>query len=156
MNYAHIHLFLNHIPILAVPLAALFLGHGLWLKNPASQRFSLGVLFLAALVVLPVYFTGEPAEEVVERLPGVQESFIESHEDMALISLVLSLAAGLSAAVALVSSWRKDKTAHLLAMSALSIALAASASLLYTANLGGKIRHTELRSGGAPEVKSED
>ena len=156
MNFAHIHLILNHVPILAIPLCALFLGHSLWVKSAISQKFSLWVLLGAALLVLPVYFTGEPAEKVVEHLPGVEESFIESHEDMALVSLVLTIAAGVSAGVALAFGQR-EKIAKLLAASTLAMALAASVSLVYTANLGGKIRHTELRSAAsAPALKSED
>jgi hypothetical protein len=41
-----------------------------------------GGFVLTALLALPVYFTGEPAEKVVERLPGVTEPLIEEHENV--------------------------------------------------------------------------
>jgi hypothetical protein len=56
-----------------------FQGEG---KSEELKKMSLWVFVLVALVALPVYLTGEPAEEVVEHLPGVAESFIESYEEM--------------------------------------------------------------------------
>jgi hypothetical protein len=43
---------------------------------------------LVALLALPAYFTGEPAEEAVERAVGVTEQVIDAHEAAALVSLV--------------------------------------------------------------------
>ena len=158
MNLAHVHLILNHIPVIGIPVALAFLAYGIYVKNQPSQRFALLVLFGLAAMVLPVYFTGEPAEEVVEHLPGVAESFIEAHEDAAMFSLVLTLITGVAAFVAL---WfQKDpKKSRLRNFGVMGIASLAVLSLLYTANLGGKVRHTELRSSSAiqngAEVKTE-
>lgn len=148
MNLAHIHLILNHVPVIGIPVALAFLVYGIYIKNEPSQRFALLVLIGLAAVVLPVYFTGEPAEEVVEHLPGVAESFIEAHEDAAIYSLVLTLMSGAAAFIAL---WcQKDpKKSRILNFGVMGIASLAVLSLLYTANLGGKVRHTELRSGSA-------
>jgi len=148
MNLAHVHLMLNHIPIVGIPIALAFLVYGIYAKNQPSQRFALLVLFGLAVMVLPVYFTGEPAEEVVEHLPGVAESFIEAHEDAAMFSLVLTLITGAAAFIAL---WfqRDQKKSRLMNFGVMGAACLAVASLLYTANLGGKVRHTEFSSGVA-------
>lgn len=150
MNFAHIHLILNHIPVIGIPVALAFLVYGTYIKNQPSQRFALLVLIGLAAIVLPVYFTGEPAEEVIEHLPGVAESFIEAHEDAAMFSLVLTLITGAAAAIAF---WfQKDpKKGPLLNFVVMGVACLAVLSLLYTANLGGKVRHTELRSGSIIE-----
>lgn len=154
MNLAHLHLVLNHVPVLGIPVALVFLAYGINAKNQSSQRFALFVLIGLATMVLPVYFTGEPAEEVVEHLPGVAESFIEAHEDAAMFSLVLTLIAGTSAFAAL---WfQKDPNkSRLLNFGVLGIASLAVVSLLYTANLGGKVRHTELRSSVAAKPAAD-
>lgn len=145
MNLAHIHLILNHIPVVGIPVALAFLVYGIYIKNQPSQRFALLVLIGLAAVVLPVYFTGEPAEEVVEHLPGVAESFIEAHEDAAMVSLVLTMMTGAAAFIALL--FKNDpKKSRLLNFGVIGVASFAMISLLYTANLGGKVRHTELRS----------
>jgi predicted RND superfamily exporter protein len=101
-------------------------------------------------MVLPVYLTGEPAEEVVEHLPGVAESFIESHEDAAKFSLILTLATG---ALAFVALWfqKSESRRRLVNFGVMGLATVAFLSLAYTANLGGKIRHSELRMDSAPQ-----
>ncbi len=159
MNFAHLHLLMNHIPLIGIPVALSFLAHGLWTKNSSSQRFSLLVLTVLAAMVLPVYLTGEPAEEVVEHLPGVVESFIESHEDFAKFSLILTLATG---AFAFIGLWfqKNEVRRFWLNSGIMGIAIVALISLAYTANLGGKIRHSELRADlgvldGAPPAEGK-
>lgn len=43
MNFAHIHLLLNHIPVVGLPIALAFLGFGIFKRNKAVQQFSLVV-----------------------------------------------------------------------------------------------------------------
>jgi multisubunit Na+/H+ antiporter MnhB subunit len=154
MNFAHLHLVLNHVPVIGIPVALTFLVYGIFAKNQPSQRFALLVLIVLAAVVLPVYFTGEPAENVIEHLPGVAESFIDAHESAAMFSLVLTLSTG---AAALLALWfRNDlKKNRLLNFAVLGVASFAVLSLLYTANLGGKVRHTELRSDSSAQIGGE-
>ena len=146
MNLAHLHLVLNHIPVIGIPMALVFLIYGYRTKNHSSQRFALLVLIGLALMVLPVYLTGEPAEEVVEHLPGVAESLIESHEEAAKFSLVLTLITGATAFLAL---WFQEdsRKSRLLILSVVGIGSLAMLSLVNTANLGGKVRHTEFADG---------
>jgi uncharacterized membrane protein len=150
MNFAHIHLVLNHIPIIGIPVALVFLAYGMWTKHAVMTRFSLLVLAVVAVSVLPVYLTGEPAEEVVEHLPGVGESFIESHEDAGKLSFILTLITGSVALLAFF--FHANQTyGHILSYAVIAVACAAVLSLAYTANLGGQIRHTEFRTLGAEQ-----
>ncbi len=144
MNLAHLHLILNHIPVVGIPLAIVFLIYGMYSKNLSSQRFSLFILIGLTVMMVPVYLTGAPAEKFVEHLPGVAESFIEAHEDAALYSLILSLMTGM---LALLGLWfqKNLKRSRQINFCILCCGIFTAASLLYTANLGGKIRHTELR-----------
>lgn len=147
MNFAHLHLLINHIPVIGIPVALLFLAYGLFTKNTSVQRFSLLIIFGLAAIALPVYLTGEPAEEVIEHLPGVVESFIESHEDTALVSLVLTLVTGAAAFLALFFQKAESKR-RIFNFAVMGLAIISVMSLAYAANLGGKIRHTELRAEG--------
>lgn len=155
MNYAHLHLIINHLPILGIPFATVFLAHGLWKGNSESQKFSLLMLVLISLLVLPVYFTGDPAEHQIEELPGVLESFIHMHEEAAEVSLVLTLLAGASALVSLWALMKRKLWTRKVMMATFALSVIAAGSLGYTGNLGGKVRHTEVRSGNAaaPEEK---
>ncbi len=155
MNFAHLHLVMNHIPVIGIPVALIFLACGMYFKNIPTQKFALIVLVCLSAMVLPVYLTGEPAEEVVEHLPGVVESFIESHEDAAKFSLILTLLTGASAFLALWFQNNQSKR-RLINLSVMAIASIALLSLLYTANLGGKIRHTELRADEASSASVSD
>jgi hypothetical protein len=79
-------------PILPVDIAVWEVRGGMTEKH--RVLFSLGVFVFTALLALPVYFIGEPAEEVVEHLPGVAKSLIEKHENAALFALLMAGGAG--------------------------------------------------------------
>lgn len=155
MNLAHIHLILNHVPVIGIPVALAFLLFGLFSRNRPTQYFALMILAALAAIALPVYFTGEPAEKAIGHLPGFAESFVEAHEDAALFSLIVTLAVGATAAGAL---WFQadEKKSRKLNFAVAAVACVAVLSLMYTANLGGLIRHTELRSDNAGQVKTEN
>ena len=74
MNPAHWHLTLNHIPVLGMAFGLPLVSLALLRKSEELKRISLGFLIVIALLAIPVYLTGEPAEELVENLPGVSKS----------------------------------------------------------------------------------
>jgi uncharacterized membrane protein len=144
MNLAHLHLLLNHIPVLGIPFGLLLYASGVVRKNDEIKRFAYFFTVAIALIAIPTYLTGEPAEELVEHLPGVAESLIKNHEEAAEVSLVLVLIAGALGGIKLLVRWSKiDRLTSI----GFGIALVVSAiSLGYTANIGGEIRHTEIRA----------
>ncbi|MGZ3711139.1 MAG: hypothetical protein ACXVBE_05250, partial [Bdellovibrionota bacterium] len=91
MNYAHIHLVLNHLPVVGIPLTLCFLANGFVRGNQGAQKFALLTLVAIAALTVVTYLTGEPAEKFVEHMPGVSEPFIDAHEDAAEVSLVLTI-----------------------------------------------------------------
>jgi uncharacterized membrane protein len=145
MSFAHLHLIMNHIPIIGIPIALLFLLYGIKTSDKSTLKFSLMVLVGLAILVLPVYFTGEPAEDVAENLPGVTKAFIHTHEDSAQISMILTLITGALSAAAL---WFQNdkKKGQMISWIVVVFAVIASLSLMYTGNLGGQVRHTEFRA----------
>jgi len=150
MTWAHIHLALNHVPVIGILLAILLLGAAVFRPNDVLQRTSYWLLAGLALVAVLVYFTGEPAEELVEGLPGFSEALVEHHEEAALIATIGMAILGLAAAVALVRG-RRESTAKSSAYPrvVLLLALVVGGLMMWTANLGGQIRHSEIRSGTA-------
>lgn len=143
MNPAHMHLILNHIPLLTIPMALIFMLYSLYLRDDRFTRFSLMILVLTALTVLPVYFSGDSAEKIVEHLPGVSEELIEAHEEAAEFSLVVTLVTGAIAGAAFIFL-RQQKFKSILLTAVVCSCLVAVGSLGYAANLGGKIRHPEI------------
>jgi uncharacterized membrane protein len=146
INFAHLHLILNHLPIMTIPVSLIFFIFSIYKKNEDLKKFSLMMLVGTAATVIPVYLTGEPAEDVVEKLSGVSKSLIHDHEETAELSLVLTLIAGGFALACLLFTDRLrvlKKHGDKLVIFSCVIALG---FLVYTANKGGKIRHSELRS----------
>lgn len=143
MDTAHLHLMLNHLPVLGVPAMLALLVWGRLRGLPAAARAALWLTLALAIVTVAVYLTGEAAEEVVEGLPTFQEPLMERHEDVALWATAMVGATGLLAAAAL---WRESRTLIRLVVVALALSTVA---LGVTAWTGGPIGHPELRAGGA-------
>ena len=102
VNWAHVHLMINHFPVVGVLGAILLLLYALVRKSDEVMMVSLGAFVLIALVTIPVFFTGEGAEDVVKKLPGVTEQYIGRHEEMAEYSLTLMEILGMTCLVGLV------------------------------------------------------
>lgn len=143
MNWAHLHLMLNHLPVLGTLFGLALLAWALLRRNEALQRAALATFVLTALAAIPVFLTGEPAEEIVEDLAGTAEAAIEAHEEAAVIALIAIEALGATALAALLL-FRKRIVPRPLAGAALVFALATAGWMAQTANLGGRIRHAEL------------
>ena len=149
MNWAYLHLVLNHIPVIGTLLGCFLLVVAMFIKSAELKRVSLGLFILMAVLAIPVYFTGEPAEGVVEHLPGIAESVIEQHEDAALFALG---AVGITGVVALVGFFLSRGSKSIpgwLVNTVLLLSLMTSGLMARTANLGGKIRHTEIQTASS-------
>jgi hypothetical protein len=146
MNAAHVHLMLNHFPVIGTVLALLLLLGALALRSDILRNAALAAFALVALITLPVYFTGESAEKLVENLPGVTTSVVERHAEAALIAFIAVEVLGVLAVAAIVASQQSPRLAHRLIVVSLVLSLFTGSWLAWTANLGGQIRHTEIRS----------
>jgi uncharacterized membrane protein len=149
MNLAHIHLILNHVPIIGLVFATLLLLYGLARKSTEVARASFIMYVLIAIATIAVYFSGHGAHEIIENLPDVSKPMIEIHQDAALVSLIAILIVGIAALVALLSV-RSRPISRKLAVLVLVLSILAGLSVAYTSNLGGKIHHVELRPGFVP------
>lgn len=145
MNPAQIHLALNHAPLFLSVISAVILGTGLLRKNESFIQLSLAGLIAAALFTLPVFFTGEGTEELVEKAAGVQETMIEAHENMAKAAFAVMLAGGAAALLAIVFSARQQ-IRRVLLPAVLILSLVSFVLMGQTAHLGGQIRHTEIQA----------
>ncbi len=144
MNAAQIHLMLNHLPVIGALFATVILAAGLLWRNALLQRLALGTLVVAALAAVPVYVSGEPAEEIIEHAAGVEKSVVKTHEEMAQVAMIAVEVIGLLALAALVL-YRRRAVSRGFATALLIAMFALSGTLAWTAHLGGQIRHPELR-----------
>ena len=154
MNASQIHLALNHVPLFFSIAGGLILLYGFLRKQEQIKFLSLYLMIIAALFIIPVYLTGEGTEEVVEKLPGVSESLIESHEEMAKIGLIIIIITGIAALITLIIK----KKASLVKPSLILCAVLTFVSfgvMAQTAHLGGQIRHSEIRNGAVVSTEND-
>ncbi len=156
MNPVHLHLLLNHAPVVGIPIAGVLLAWGIAQADRRLQRTAFALLVALALLTLPVFLTGEPAEETVEHLPGVAETMIGRHEDLATFAAAATAALGLIAVAALALSRKGRAVPRPAALAGLVGVIASAAFLTPTAYLGGQIRHTEIRGAAAGAAEDRE
>lgn len=155
MNTAHLHLILNHLPVLGTAFGCAILAFGLWKRSEDIKRLALLSLTITALLAIPAYLTGEPAEKTVKGLPGVAGNLIERHEEAAGVALGGVLALGAFAVVGLVVFRRQRPVATWFGVTALLGAIAVSGLMAWAANLGGQVHHPEIRPSTGNSISIE-
>ena len=83
MNDAHLHMVVNHFPIIGTILGLGILITGLILKNNSVKSTAYVLFVVAAVFALFSMGTGEGAEELVEDMPSIGKEIIHEHEEMA-------------------------------------------------------------------------
>ena len=151
MSAAHVHLLLNHIPILGTIGGLLLLGYGMIRKSEDVKRASLFAFTITALVTIPVYLTGDGTAQIVGNLPGVSTAIIAQHDTAATFTIVAIEILGIVSLLSLWLSRRSPEIKRKLVFAVLVLAIIASGLGAWTGNLGGQIRHTEVRSGFAKQ-----
>ena len=151
MTPAHLHLIFNHYPLVLALVAVVLLALAQRPERTQLLKAGLWVAIFATLTVLPTYFSGEGAEELVEDMPHVSHSLIHEHEEMAEKALIAFLAMGGLAVAALVRLHKGFGAALLPAHLTLVALLVCLALVALTANLGGKVSHPEMRDGAKTE-----
>lgn len=159
MNQTHIHLLLNHFPIIGTLIGSCLLLWGIIKKNDHIKSLSALLLACMALVAIPVFLTGEPAEESVEHLGGVKEQVIKLHEEAAEIAIWLMGITGIISLTAMLLAFKKHRQANIVFMLTFILSAVCFASMARTGYLGGQIRHTEIstiNANGAADNKEGD
>ena len=149
MSGVHLHLLVNHAPILGALFAlGLFIASFFYAPD-VLRRTAFVVIIGSALAGGVAYLTGEPAEDAIRRFPGVQRALIHDHEETAEIALIAMSVLAVLSLGALVR-WRRATIPRWVASTAFLCTLLVSGLMAYTGLLGGRIRHTEVRPGATP------
>ena len=156
MNPTHLHLLLNHAPVFGTIFGLALLAFALWRKSEELKNTALGVFVVFTLLAVPVYLTGEPAEHAVKLLPGISKPIIEKHEDAAAIAFTGIVVLGVVALAGLLLFRRTKIMPVWFSLIMLAAALIVGGLMAWTANLGGQIRHPEIRPGYIQPAASAD
>lgn len=161
MNLAHLHLLLNHWPIIGA-----FVGVGLFVVSLAAKsadlrQASLALFVLIALLAIPAYLSGNAAAESIKELPDLSTALIQTHEGAAMMAFLSLEITGVFALLALWPFSRAGKDPSSKPQSApqwnialLFFSLATAVLMAIAGNTGGHIRHAEIvpESGGSSVV----
>jgi uncharacterized membrane protein len=147
MNGAHWHLVVNHLPIIFPIVGVIVLITGLISKSEAVKRTAFMIFIFGALASIVAMTTGEGAEEIAEKISGVTENYIESHEETAETFALLSYILGGISLIGLWASFKQKTFSNIIAIATLVFAFIVLYFGKQTGTTGGEIRHTEIRNG---------
>lgn len=150
MNLAHVHLLLNHFPVIGSIIGLFLFLAALLAASDELKRAALILLLAIALLSIPTYLSGNAAESVIKDLPGVSETLIHAHQDAALLAYVFMEITG---ALAWFGLWQFRRTAQFRRGVLTSILVLTVMTVIFmtnAGNLGGQIRHSEILSAIDP------
>lgn len=146
MNNIHLHLVVNHLPIIFPVAGLVLLIIGIFTKTEVSKRNAYFIFILGAFASVAAMATGEGAEEGVENLPGVAERLIKTHEEAAELFAGLSYVLGGISIAALFMSFKNYTFSKIMPFIIGVLGLTALFFAQKAGTTGGEIRHTEIRS----------
>lgn len=158
MDLAHGHLLLNHFPTIGTILGLLLLLVAVASKSNDLKRASLAIFLGIALLTLPAYLTGNAAEDRICKAPidapcpdpAVSKALIDAHESAALVAFFVMQVTGAAAWLGLWQFRRRARLPNATLSAVLLLAMVTFGLMAQVSNLGGAIRHPEIRSGPAP------
>ncbi|MGB7213086.1 MAG: hypothetical protein WBC97_10735 [Gemmatimonadales bacterium] len=150
MNWspAHLHLLVNHLPILGAPFVLLVLAWGAFTRSRDVTRLALWLMVPLALVGFLADQSGDSAKHQLKAESWIDKALVHEHEERADTTVIVFYVVGALGALAL---WRRRS--HPDERWPLGVAAVAltTASLLaaWTGLAGGVIRHDEIRPAAA-------
>lgn len=153
---AHLHLAINHVPIIGLAVAALPILIGILFKSRGALASGLLAVVLCVGTLPAIMETGEEAQEafvdgsIEPGMDAAGKAAFREHSGRAKFTAPVVYAVGLLALIALVALIRFPREAAIIGWAVL-IGMALSIALsVWTAEAGGRIRHTEFRSAAPP------
>lgn len=146
MNDAHLHMVVNHFPIIGIILGFGVLIAGIVFKNDSVKNTAYSLFIVGAIFAAISMATGEGAEEMVEDMPSVGKQIIHEHEEMAEKLAIVLYLLGVVSIAGLYTNIKKHSQAKLVSFLALTIAAVGIFLGKQTGTTGGEVRHTEIRA----------
>lgn len=155
MNGAHIHLLLNHFPIIGTIIGFLVLVAGFVLKSTIIKRVGLGILVFTSIIGIPAFLSGDKAEDVIEKLPGISENIIKQHEEIAEVFIWLIGLTGIFSLITLYMDLKEKSINTILYYVVLAITFVSIIVSKNVGTTGGEIRHPEIRNAETTKLANQ-
>ena len=139
------HLFLNHVPLVGLVFGLVFLVAGLKRSSDAALRASLRIFVAMGVIVVLVAGSGLVSANILADATWLDADALSRHRLAGIFTLVILVTLG-GLSGAMLSSSRNTSTLPAWGRTAvLVLALVALGACLWTAYVGGRLRHSELR-----------
>ena len=138
MTWTHLHLLINHLPLVGLLFGAAALIAALWRQSTDLQAFGLGAQAFLGLMSCVVFSTGGPAADAAADLAAQP---VDDHYQAARIAMIAATCLGTGALGALLLP-KKPGTAPSWAVALVLVGTLACLALLgWAGYLGGLLRH---------------
>lgn len=144
MNDAHLHLLINHFPIIGTVFGFGILLAGIISKNKSIQNTAYIIFIICMILGKASMFTGEKAEKIVENL-GIAKDLIHEHEEQAETYMQMAYALGVISIISLLANVKNHPKSKLISFLTLTLAIVTIILSKAVGTSGGEIRHTEIR-----------
>jgi uncharacterized membrane protein len=146
MNVAHLHMVVNHIPIMGTIFGLGILITALVKNNTTATNIAY-VLFITATIFAAISSsTGEVAEDLVKDIPSVEKKIIDQHAHFAALLTFTLYVLGVISAVGIFFNFRKKSRTKTIAFLAILLGIMGVFFIFQAGKSGGDIRHTEFRT----------
>ncbi|MBI4263144.1 MAG: hypothetical protein HY657_02105 [Acidobacteria bacterium] len=143
MTPTQVHLMLNHFSVIGSIFGVVLVVVAMVRNSRELVTLALATLLGVAMLSIPVYVTGEPAQEAIARQLGVPAEVVEQHAQAAEFAFFAIEWVG---ALALAGLWlfRTEPPPRWFLGLLLAGALVTAGVMVYTGNEGRQIRHPDL------------
>jgi hypothetical protein len=155
VSMEHIHVLLNHLPVIGLAMGILALVLALLLRSRPAQVVALVLLFAAAASAWPVMFTGQRAYKPMRGLvDDAGSDWLDAHKERAEKAAPAFYLLAVLTAAALLAPRTWPRIALPLTIATLALAVLCEGASIWIALAGGQIRHPEFRSATANQEYS--
>ncbi|HWQ91620.1 MAG TPA: hypothetical protein VN673_08110 [Clostridia bacterium] len=142
----YLHVILNHLPVVGLGVSTVALLIAVLVK---SRGATVGCLVLVAVMAASVWAVIETGESAYNRIRAVADpagvTLLKRHMTLAGNWAWVFYATSLSAAAALLISWKRPRLTNISAVVVIGLSLLSVAAGVAIAQLGGEVRHPEFR-----------
>ena len=144
-NWAHVHLLLNHFPIVGAIFGLLLLVYAMAKDSKELNLAAYWLFIIIGLLTIPTYFSGKQAAGIVLDVPNVSAAFVHKHRNIAEWAFIALEITGAFALMGLLISKKPRITPNWLTTIFVIFVIISTGLVSWAGLQGGIIRHTEVR-----------
>lgn len=144
MNGTHLHLLLNHFPIIGTLIAAALMAWAVYKNDTRLKAITAVMVIIVAVISFIADQTGETAEHALKGVAGISRDAVHEHEHAAGPANLVLMITGLLCIGFLVVERRKLPAAKNVFIACFALTIVAFGLMARAGYYGGLIRHPEI------------